>query len=94
MPTVWRRPSVVAGVGTTVAELLRYRLRAIIEPLLPPHTSAGLGQLWCIVEQTTAVMHHNRRLKVRYEWREGIHQAFHNIACIKVCWYPSTPDLD
>ena len=51
-----------------------------------PHGS-GLGRVRYVVEQTIAAVHQNRRLKVRYERRSDIHQAFLTLACIKVCWY-------
>jgi hypothetical protein len=38
-----------------------------------------------VVEQTIAAVHQNRRLKVRYEKRSDIHQAFLTLACIKIC---------
>lgn len=38
-----------------------------------------------MVEQTFAAIHQNRSLKVRYEKRADIHQAFLTLACIKVC---------
>jgi transposase len=48
---------------------------------------SGLGRYRYVVEQTIAAVHHNRRLKIRYEKRPEIHQAFLTIACVKVCWY-------
>jgi len=45
-----------------------------------------------VVEQTIAAVHQNRRLKVRYEKRADVHQAFLTLACIKVCWYRLDPD--
>lgn len=48
---------------------------------------SGLGKHRYVVEQTIAAVHQNRRLKVRYERRSDIHQAFLTLACIKVCWY-------
>jgi transposase len=61
-----------------------------VEPVIAqqgkPHGS-GLGRYRYVVEQTVAAVHQNRRLKVRYEKRDDIHQAFLTLACIKVCWY-------
>jgi len=51
-----------------------------------PHGS-GLGKHRYVVERTIAAVHQNRRLKVRYERRADIHQAFLTLACIKVCSY-------
>jgi DDE family transposase len=53
---------------------------------------SGLGKERYVVEQTLAALHQNRRLKVRYERRLDIHQAFLIVACIKVCWYRLNPD--
>ena len=49
-----------------------------------PHGS-GLGVERYVVEQTIAVLHQNRRLKVRYEKRSDIHKAFLTLACIRIC---------
>ena len=49
-----------------------------------PHGS-GLGAERWVVERTIAWVHANRRLKVRYDRRADIHQAFLTLACIKVC---------
>lgn len=51
-----------------------------------PHGS-GLGKDRYVVERTIAAIHQNRRLKVRYDRRADIHQAFLTLACIKVCSY-------
>lgn len=48
---------------------------------------SGLGRDRYVVERTIAAVHQNRRLKVRYERRSDLHQAFLTLACIKVCWY-------
>jgi transposase len=60
-----------------------------IEPMLAqrqiPHGS-GLGIYRWVVERTTAWFHQDRRLRVRYERRADIHQAFLTLACIKICF--------
>jgi transposase len=65
-----------------------------IEPVFArrgqPHGS-GLGKDRYVVERTIAAVHQNRRLKVRYERRSDVHQAFLTLACIKVCWYRLDP---
>jgi hypothetical protein len=58
-----------------------------------PHGS-GLGRHRYVVERTIANVHQNRRLKVRYERRGDIHQAFLTLACIKICWYRLEPQHD
>jgi hypothetical protein len=66
-----------------------------IEPVFAqrgtPHGS-GLGKHRYVVERTIAAVHQNRRLKVRYEKRSDIHQAFLTLACVKLCWYRLDPD--
>jgi len=56
-----------------------------------PHGS-GLGRYRYVVERTLANVHQNRRLRVRYERRDDIHQAFLTLACIKLCWYRLDPN--
>ncbi len=65
-----------------------------VEPLFAQRGEAhgsGLGRYRYVVERTIAAVHQNRRLKVRYEKRRDIHQAFLTLACIKVCWYRLDP---
>jgi transposase len=65
-----------------------------VEPVIArrgePHGS-GLGKDRYVVERTIAALHQNRRLKIRYERRSDLHQAFLTLACIKVCWYRLDP---
>ena len=37
------------------------------------------------MDRTLGWAHQDRRLRVRYERRADIHQAFLTIACIKIC---------
>ena len=53
---------------------------------------SGLGRHRYVVEQTLAAVHQNRRLKIRYERRSDLHQAFLTLACVKVCWYRLDPN--
>ena len=49
-------------------------------------SSEKLGRYRWIVERTLSWMNRNRRLKVRYERREEIHQAFLDLGCALICW--------
>nr|WP_229204666.1 IS5 family transposase [Duganella sp. CF458] len=50
-----------------------------------PHGS-GLGKIRWVVERTHAWMHGFRRLRVRFERRADIHEAFLRLACALICW--------
>jgi transposase len=50
-----------------------------------PHGS-GLGKYRWPVERTLSWMHQNRRLRVRYEKRDDIHEAFMELAEAMICW--------
>lgn len=49
-------------------------------------SSEKLGRYRWIVERTLSWMNRNRRLKVRYERRDDIHQAFLDLGCALICW--------
>jgi transposase len=46
---------------------------------------SGLGRVRWVVERTFAWLHHFKRLLVRYDRRDEIHEAFLAIACCLVC---------
>ena len=48
--------------------------------------SEKLGRHRWVVERTLAWLNRFRRLKVRYERRNDIHQAFLTLGCALVCW--------
>ena len=49
-------------------------------------SSQRLGRQRWVVERTGAWLYHFRRLRVRYERREDIHQAFLDLGCALICW--------
>jgi len=49
-------------------------------------SSQRLGQHRWVVERTLSWLNRQRRLKVRYERRADIHQAFLGLGCALVCW--------
>jgi transposase len=60
-----------------------------IEPMLPrrgTHEDQRLGVLRWVVERTIAWLHQFRRLRVRYERRADIHQAFLSLGCVLICF--------
>jgi transposase len=50
-----------------------------------PHGS-GLGVWRWVSEQTIALLHQFRRLRVRYDRRADIHEALMSLACSVICW--------
>jgi len=60
-----------------------------IVPLLPRRGTdddTSLGRRRWVVERTIAWLHQYRRLRVRYERRADIHQAFLTLGCILICF--------
>jgi transposase len=49
-----------------------------------PHGS-GLGVYRWVVERALSWLHQNRRLKLRYDRRDDIHEAFVALACALIC---------
>lgn len=46
---------------------------------------SGLGQYRWVVERTPSWLHQFRRLRIRYERRADIHEAFLSVACSVIC---------
>jgi transposase len=49
-------------------------------------SSEKLGRHRWVVERTLSWLNRFRRLKVRYERRADIHQAFLDLGCALICW--------
>ena len=47
---------------------------------------SGLGVFRYVAEQTIALFHQFRRLRVRDDRDDTIHEAFMSIACSVICW--------
>jgi hypothetical protein len=47
---------------------------------------SGLGRYRYVVEAAFDWLFNQRRLRVRYEKRDDIHQAFLIIGCLLICW--------
>ena len=84
-----RKPDALQGDRAYHSEPHRQGLRELgVEPILPEKgidEGTGLGETRWPVERTLAWFHQNRRLRIRYERRPDIHQAFLTLACIKIC---------
>ena len=85
-----RRPAKVTADRAYDSEGHRQQLRARgIEPEVARRRTAhgsGLGVVRYVVEQTIALMHQFRRLRVRYDKRAEIHEAFVTLAEAYICW--------
>jgi transposase len=47
---------------------------------------SGLGRHRWVVERTFAWLHNRRRLLIRTDRRDDIHEGFLALACCLVCW--------
>ena len=84
------RPDCVLGDRGYDAESIRQGLRdrRIIPFLAKRNTEngSGLGRWRWVVERTFAWLNQFRRLRVRYEKRVDIHEAFLSLGCALICW--------
>jgi transposase len=64
------------------------RRRGIASNLARRNTEhgSGLGKTRWVVERTIAWLHQFRRLRIRYERRDDIHQAIMAIGCALICF--------
>lgn len=85
-----RRPALLFGDRAYDSHHHRMALWARgIAPAIPHRNTAhgsGLGVYRYVVEQTLALLHQLRRLRVRYERRADIHEAFLTLGCCVICW--------
>jgi transposase len=86
-----RRPDALYGDRAYDADkAIRRPLRERgIEPMIARQGVApgsGLGVHRWFVEATAAWLMHFRRLRVRYEKRDDIHEAFLILGCVLICW--------
>ena len=84
-----RRPDRVQGDRAYDSEPHRRALRWLrIGPVLAQRLTehgSGLGIYRWVVERTLAWLHQFRRLRVRYERRADIHEAFLSLGCSLIC---------
>ncbi len=85
-----RKPrAVVADRGYDSDPLRRALRRRGVRPVIArrktPHGS-GLGRERWVVERTISWLHQFRRLRVRWERRADVHQAFLRLACSLICF--------
>ncbi len=84
------RPHCVAGDRGYDAEAIWRKLCAqgITACLAKRKTKhgSGLGRWRWVVERTFGWLNQFRRLRVRYEKRADIHEAFLSLGCSLICW--------
>jgi transposase len=68
-----------------VAALRQRSIAPIFAPRRSPHGS-GLGKTRWPIERTLSWLHQFRRLRVRYDRRADIHEAFLTLGCALICW--------
>ncbi len=64
-----------------------------LKPVIPKRGrehGSGLGELRHVVERTFSWLMNQRRLRLRYEKRADIHDAFLQLACALICFQPLT----
>ena len=86
-----KRPdSVLADRAYDAEEKIRQPLRQRgIQPVIARRNTehgSGLGKYRWVVEAAFAWLFNYRRLRVRYEKRDDIHEAFLKIGCLLICW--------
>ena len=84
-----RRPDQVQGDRAYDSHWHRRQLRQRhIRPVLAERGvehGSGLGIYRWVVERSLSWLHQNRRLRIRYERRDDIHEAFMALGCILIC---------
>ncbi|MFZ3214167.1 MAG: IS5 family transposase [Terriglobales bacterium] len=85
-----RRPNCLVGDRAYDSKEIRYGLRwRGVRPFLAKRNTehgSGLGEWRWVVERTFAWLNQFRRLRVRYEKRADIHEAFLSLACCLISW--------
>ncbi len=77
-----------ADKGYDVRRCRRYLRRRKIQVRIARkgvESKTRLGRHRWVVERTLAWLHHHRRLAIRYERLEAIHQAFLDLGCALIC---------
>jgi transposase len=86
-----RRPDfLLADRAYDAEDKIRRPLKALgIKPLIPERNTehgSGLGVYRYVVEALFEWLFNWRRLRLRYEKRDDIHDAFLALACAMICW--------
>jgi transposase len=83
-----RADSVIADRGYDHDKYRRELWRRGVKPVIARRGTehgSGLGKLRWVVERSFAWLHQFRRLRIRWERRPELHQAFMHLACAFIC---------
>ena len=78
-----KRPDALLGDKGYDSRAVRRELR---HPARHQPDIYGLGKLRYVVEQAFALLHHFKRLAVRWEQRLDLHDALVTLGCTIICW--------
>ncbi|MER5741613.1 IS5 family transposase [Streptomyces sp. NPDC002262] len=85
-----RRPDVVLGDRGYDHDKYRRLVRALsVKPVIARRGTehgSGLGTQRWVVERAFAHLHWFRRLRIRWEIRDDIHEALLSLGCSLICW--------
>ena len=83
-----RRPDTAFADRAYDHDTYRKQVQAVgITPIIARRgTGSGLGKYRWVVDQTFALLHWFRRLRIRWEIRDDIHKAFLRLACVVICF--------
>lgn len=85
-----QKPKVIYADRGYDSELHRQKLRELgIKPVLAKRRTehgSGLGKFRWVVERAHAWPHNFRHLRIRFERRVDIHEAFLKLGCSLLCW--------
>ncbi|WP_088507153.1 IS5 family transposase, partial [Burkholderia ubonensis] len=85
-----QKPKVVYADRGYDSDPHRQRLRERgIKPVIAKRRTehgSGLGKFRWVVERTHSWLHNFRRLRIRFDRRADIHEAFLKLSCSLVCW--------
>ncbi len=83
---IQRPDALYAIAATTMTNTASKFARLAVIARRGEQLDSGLGVYRWVVEQGFALLHWFRRLRIRWEIRDDIHEAFLRFACAIICW--------
>jgi len=81
-----QRPDCVLGDRGYDAAVIRHAPYRALARQAPHEAWVSLGAWRWVVERTFAWLNQFRRLRIRYDKRADIHEAFLSLGCALICW--------